>query len=649
MARNILILGASYGSLLGTKLLMAGHNVTLVCRRKTADLINREGTEVRIKLRDELSHRSIFSRDLPGKLDAVTPADVNVSRYDLVGLAMQEPQYTNHTIRVLMIKIAEAKLPCLSIMNMPPLPYLKRIPSLAEMDLEEAYTNASVWERFKPGLVSLCSPDPQAFRPPEEAANVLHVGLATNFKAAAFADEAHNKVLRELEADIDAVKLDGQDVPVKLKVFDSPFVPLAKWSMLLTGNYRCITLQEPQSIRDAVHGDLKLSQSIYEHVDAVARRLGADPKDQVPFEKYAKAAESLLKPSSAARAVAAGAPFIERVDLLVKLISHQLGAPSAEIDRTVQIVDQKLNEKIVEGGSGGLSRPYSLPPARRRHTHHSFERTAERGFGLVANLGGDCCHVHAPAIQHFRSDLHSPSGEILHWRHAEKLNEPLRKNASRCPALPCEAFDRPTEGWSRVNQRERPAHGRIAQARQPTGLLRRQRLDVTPHHVDEHQFAELRQHAFAAGAFVGNFGHREVDELAEPAGIVAARVAGFQHRRQRFDQRIERTGIASEIATYQPGGNIAAVRKVDMQWKTARVGHVEEIGGRRRCPHAGGARHDMRIGVGEHHDFAGFERNCLPVDKAGVAAARSHHVIRNQMVCSRQHPRQDQVPRRRMD
>jgi hypothetical protein len=354
MARNILILGASYGSLLGTKLLMAGHNVTLVCRRKTADLINREGTEVRIKLRDEPSHRAIFSRNLPGKLDAVTPADVDVSRYDLVGLAMQEPQYTNHTIRVLMIKIAEAKLPCLSIMNMPPLPYIKRIPSLAEMDLEEAYTNASVWERFKPGLVSLCSPDPQAFRPPDEAANVLHVGLATNFKAAAFADEAHNKVLRELEAGIDAVKLDGQDVPVKLKVFDSPFVPLAKWSMLLTGNYRCITLQEPQSIRDAVHGDLTLSQSIYEHVDALARRLGADPKDQVPFEKYAKAAESLLKPSSAARAVAAGAPFIERVDLLVKLISHQLGTPSAEIDRTVQIVDQKLNEKIVEGGSGGL-------------------------------------------------------------------------------------------------------------------------------------------------------------------------------------------------------------------------------------------------------------------------------------------------------
>ncbi|GLK78966.1 ketopantoate reductase family protein [Methylopila turkensis] len=343
---NILILGASYGSLLATKFLMAGHDVTLVCREKTAELINRAGTEVRIKLRDEAEHRAIHSRDLPGKLDAAPPQTIDVSKYDLVGLAMQEPQYANHTIRVLMVKIAEAKLPCLSIMNMPPLPYLKRIPGLEGVNFEEAFTNAQVWERFKPGLISLCSPDPQAFRPPEEEANVLHVGLPTNFKAATFEDEAHNRLLRQLEADIDAVRLDGKDVPVKLKVFDSLFVPLAKWSMLLTGNYRCITLGEPRSIRDAVHSDIALSQSIYDHVDAIARKLGADPADQVPFEKYAKAAESLLKPSSAARAVAGGAPFIERVDLLVKLIAHQLDFPNAAIDDTVQIVDRRLNENL---------------------------------------------------------------------------------------------------------------------------------------------------------------------------------------------------------------------------------------------------------------------------------------------------------------
>src|SRR3546814_3634867 len=89
--------------------------------------------------------------------------------------------------------------------------------------------------------------------------------------------------------------------PVKLRVHDSLFVPLAKWSMLLTGNYRCITAGAPRPIREAVHADLDRSRAIYAHVDALARRLGADAADQVPFEKYARAAERLLKPSSAAR------------------------------------------------------------------------------------------------------------------------------------------------------------------------------------------------------------------------------------------------------------------------------------------------------------------------------------------------------------
>jgi len=94
MARNILILGASYGSLLGTKLAMAGHNVSLVCRQATADLINEKGTEVRIKLRDEDTHRAIHSADLPGKITAVTPEASNPADYDLIALAMQEPQYS---------------------------------------------------------------------------------------------------------------------------------------------------------------------------------------------------------------------------------------------------------------------------------------------------------------------------------------------------------------------------------------------------------------------------------------------------------------------------------------------------------------------------------------------------------------------------
>src|SRR5690606_40422362 len=97
-------------------------------------------------------------------------------------------------------------------------------------------------------------------------------------------------------------------------------------------------------IREAVHDDIEASRAIYAHVDAIARRLGADPADQVPFEKYARAAESLLKPSSAARAVAAGAPAIERVDRLVQLIGRAIGLPHPEIDKVVATVDTRLAE-----------------------------------------------------------------------------------------------------------------------------------------------------------------------------------------------------------------------------------------------------------------------------------------------------------------
>jgi hypothetical protein len=353
MARKILILGASYGSLLGTKLVMAGHDVTLVCRRKTADLINSEGTRVRIQLRGEDTHREIASVDQPGRLDAVTPDSADPAGYDLVALAMQEPQYTDAALAPLMAAVGRSGVPCLSIMNMPPLPYLRRLPGLDPDMLADAFTDAAVWETFDPRLFTLCSPDPQAFRPPDEGANVLHVGLPTNFKAAAYDDPAHTALLEELAADIDAVRLDGHEVPVKLRVYDSVFVPLAKWSMLLTGNYRCITASGARPIREAVHSDLERSASIYAHVDALARALGAKPDDQVPFEKYAKAAEGLLKPSSAARAVESGAQTIERVDKVVQAIGKALNMPNADIDAVVETVDARLAANGGDGNGNG--------------------------------------------------------------------------------------------------------------------------------------------------------------------------------------------------------------------------------------------------------------------------------------------------------
>jgi hypothetical protein len=62
----------------------------------------------------------------------------------------------------------------------------------------------------------------------------------------------------------------------------------------------------------------------------------------VPFEKYANAALSLESPSSAARALAGGAPYIERVDRLVQSVAAQRGRSSAVVDDVVAKVDAWL-------------------------------------------------------------------------------------------------------------------------------------------------------------------------------------------------------------------------------------------------------------------------------------------------------------------
>jgi hypothetical protein len=346
MKHHILILGASYGSLLATKLLMAGHNVNLVCTGPTAELINREGTRLRIPVRGREQALEIASHDLPGELSASMPDRADPAACDLVVLGMQEAQYGAPGVRELMGRIAASGKPCLAIMNMPPLPYLKRIPGVDVERLTGCYADPSLWAAFDPQLVTLASPDPQAFRPAGEPKNVLQVGLATNFKAARFASDEHTALLRRLEQDIEAARLqtgDGEmEIPVKLKVHDSVFVPLAKWPMLIAGNYRCIRRDSMIPIKEAVHADVEASRDVYEWVATLCASLGAAAGDLVPFDKYASAAAGLGKPSSAARALFAGAQHIERVDSLVRGIARQHGLHSELLNEIVALVDGHL-------------------------------------------------------------------------------------------------------------------------------------------------------------------------------------------------------------------------------------------------------------------------------------------------------------------
>ena len=343
---KVLILGASYGSLLAAKILLAGHTVRLVCLPAEADLINQEGARIRMPVKGREGLIEVDTRTLPGSLSASGPSGINPSEYDLVALAMQEPQYRFPDVRALLEAVAKLRVPCMSIMNMPPLPYLARIPGLAVDACRDCYADPAVWDAFDPELMTLCSPDPQASRPPDEKVNVLQVRLPSNFKAARFSSDKHTEILRRLEADIDAARFDTGtekiELPVRLRVHDSVFVPLAKWAMLMAGNYRCIEKDGMRSIKDAVHTDLAASKAVYEWVVALCTSIGANAGDMVPFEKYAAAAQGLTGPSSAARALAAGAQFIERVDRLVQTVAAQRNLRSGAIDDIVALVDARL-------------------------------------------------------------------------------------------------------------------------------------------------------------------------------------------------------------------------------------------------------------------------------------------------------------------
>jgi hypothetical protein len=346
-AYNILMMGASYGSLLAIKLLFGGHKITMVCLPNEVEAFNGDGAHVRMPVRGRATPVDLDSRKLPGTLKAAGTGDVNPKDYDLAVLAMQEPQYRLPGVRELLDALARAQVPCMSIMNMPPLPYLARIPGLNVDALRPCYTDATVWDNFVPGKLTLCSPDPQAIRPPGEKINFLLVTLPTNFKSARFESDADTQILRNLQADVDAIKYDPGDgnpidLPVKLKVHDSIFVPLAKWAMLLTGNYRCVTADGAIDIKEAVHADPEKSRSVYNWVMEVCLKLGADPADLVPFEKYASAAHGLTRPSSAARALNNGVAYIERTDRLVQLLGAQLGMQNPIVDATVKQVDARL-------------------------------------------------------------------------------------------------------------------------------------------------------------------------------------------------------------------------------------------------------------------------------------------------------------------
>ena len=64
---NILLMGASYGSLLASKLLFGGHSIHLVCLPAEAELINAEGFKVTCRSRPQGSGAARIRASCPAR------------------------------------------------------------------------------------------------------------------------------------------------------------------------------------------------------------------------------------------------------------------------------------------------------------------------------------------------------------------------------------------------------------------------------------------------------------------------------------------------------------------------------------------------------------------------------------------------------
>ena len=127
---------------------------------------------------------------------------------------------------------------------------------------------------------------------------------------------------------------------MKLKVHDSVFVPLAKWAMLLAGNYRCVQKDGVRSIKDAVHSDLAASRAVYDWVVELCVSLGARPQGPGAVREVRQrgAVAAAARPPPRARW-----PPARRTSSAstawCKTIAAQKGMRNAAVDETVALVD----------------------------------------------------------------------------------------------------------------------------------------------------------------------------------------------------------------------------------------------------------------------------------------------------------------------
>lgn len=329
---NCLIFGASYGSLIAAKLIEANHNVKIFCSEKELELIQKFNLKVTINSISKKQYK--FEYKLNDQFQVYSSYDFSLNDIDIVFFAMQEHHFNSENLVKILNDISKKKIPIVSILNLLPYTYLSKFKKVKVDNIQNVYKSLKIWDKINTKFFTTTSPDPQIFFPNREYDNSMIVTLPSNFKVAKFEDDKSNQILDKLSHSIRSLKH-----PIQIKIYDTSFVPLAKWPMLICGNYRCVKKKDFLPICDVVNSDLLLSEKIYNQVIFLCKKIGAENDIFVPFNHYQKRSKMLTGPSSVAKALKNGSNTVERTDILISQIADQFKIKIDGLDEIVNNIN----------------------------------------------------------------------------------------------------------------------------------------------------------------------------------------------------------------------------------------------------------------------------------------------------------------------
>ena len=340
------------------------------------------------------------SRKLPGKVTAGGAAGVNPKDYDLVGLAMQEPQYRSPGVRELLDAVAKSKRAlhvdhehaAAALRQAHPRPRLR----CAQARLHRSDGVGQFRSRPADAEQPRSAGDPSAGREGQRAAWSRCRPISRSRK---FDNDKYTAILRQLEKDIDAARFDTPEgkieLPVKLKRARFDF--RAAGEMGDAARRQLSLHHQRRHAHRARSGAYATSRSRARSTissSTSASSSAPTPSDLVPFEKYAAAAQSLIA-SGFGRARAAKRRAQYRARRQAGAADRQAEGPEPSGDRRDCRAGRFAARGQPQEGRGGLSvARRTLPNAVRKARRGVAGRNSRAGV-VVQALSAHGCDIHA--------------------------------------------------------------------------------------------------------------------------------------------------------------------------------------------------------------------------------------------------------------